>query len=171
MKNNYEIKGKVVEIDCKGTKVLVSLQDLKKVSSITSSWRVASLHGYLYCKAKVKGTDILMHRFITNAKDKQRVDHKNHNTLDNTRDNLVPDTTQNNNRNRRGPNVNSTSGIRGVTWVKRRSKWQATIGLDGGCKYLGYFDDKYEAGRAVVRAQLEHYPSHAISRTPIKMPS
>lgn len=43
---------------------------------------------------------------------------------------------------------NSTSGIRGVTWDKRHSKWRAVCQISGKQKYLGLHETKEEAKAA-----------------------
>lgn len=45
----------------------------------------------------------------------------------------------------------STSGIRGVTYVKDRNKWVAQTSVDQRHKTIGYFDTKEEAAEAYVK--------------------
>lgn len=52
---------------------------------------------------------------------------------------------------------NNSSGYRGVSWHKRKQKWIAQIGVGGKNKFLGYFDNKYDAHIAYCRASKEHY--------------
>ena len=49
--------------------------------------------------------------------------------------------------------ANNTSGIRGVSWHRRRQKWQARIAYKGKTYSLGYYDDKEAAGEAVRQAR------------------
>lgn len=41
--------------------------------------------------------------------------------------------------------ITNTSGYKGVTWNKKRKKWQAQIQFKKKNYFLGYFDDKEEA--------------------------
>src|SRR5687768_15719892 len=56
---------------------------------------------------------IYLHRFLTGASSDKVVDHINHNTLDNRRDNLRVCTNWQNNQNRKGIDPRSTTGVRG----------------------------------------------------------
>jgi hypothetical protein len=62
-------------------------------------------------------------------------------------------TRKQNCENRSGANPNSLSGIRGVSWNKNRGKWTASVKHLGKKINLGYFGDKYEAGRVAQEAR------------------
>ena len=55
-----------------------------------------------------------------------------------------------NNENLSGAQVNSKSGIRGVTWFKSKEKYRATVGHNGKQYSGGYFDDIKEAEQAAI---------------------
>lgn len=63
-----------------------------------------------------------------------------------------------NSQNRRGAYSNSTSGLRGVSFHKRSGRWQAYSTLNRRRQYLGQFDTKEEAGRAVAEWRRENMP-------------
>lgn len=88
-----------------------------------------------------------MHRVIMNAPKGKVVDHINGNGLDNRKKNLRLCTNAENNRNRRSPPSNNTSGYTGVTWNKKRKAWAARVELFERDNFLGYFTDKKEAAR------------------------
>src|ERR1039458_1044059 len=70
-----------------------------------------------YAVGRGRGTDktLRMHRIICKpTKERRFVDHKNHNTLDNRRENLTAATRSENGMNRRGVQDNSKSGYRGA---------------------------------------------------------
>lgn len=68
-----------------------------------------------------------LHRLIMEVTDsKIQVDHINGNKLDNRRANLRLCNNSQNNRNQ-GPQSNSTSGIRGISFYKRDNSWFAQI--------------------------------------------
>ena len=85
-----------------------------------------------------KRTIIRMHRAIMNAKKGEQVDHENHHTLDNQRDNLRLTTNQGNSQNQRLPR-NNTSGVCGVSWHRAAKKWVAKIQANGKQRHLGYY--------------------------------
>ena len=58
-------------------------------------------------------------------------------------------TPQGNAAHRRGANVTSSSGIRGVSWYPRYGKWSARYVLAGRVHTIGYFATKAEAAAAV----------------------
>ena len=67
-------------------------------------------------------------------------------------DNYVIDGTNINNLTAKIPK-NNTSGIKGVTWDKRREKWHAQIQFKGKNYSLGYYDKKEDASE--IRAIAE----------------
>lgn len=63
-------------------------------------------------------------------------------------------TTQQRNRNTQS---NSTTGYRGVTWVKRTKRYHATITVNGKTKYAGVFKDIKDAIKSRKEAELKHW--------------
>jgi hypothetical protein len=89
---------------------------------------------------------------------KHRVDHKDGNKLNNMFDNFQLLTNRQNVSKgyiRKGMNSRKVSQYIGVSWHKRRQKWQAQIYINGKYKHLGYFTDEYEAHLAYQKAFLE----------------
>lgn len=60
-----------------------------------------------------------MHKLILNYEGHLRVDHKNHNTLDNRKENLRIIVSDKNSANRKGANCNNKTGFRNVHLVTR----------------------------------------------------
>lgn len=52
----------------------------------------------------------------------------------------------------------NTSGVRGVTLVKRTGKWKAKLTLKGYDMHLGYFDTREAAQRAYQEARAKYTP-------------
>lgn len=52
---------------------------------------------------------------------------------------------------------NNTSGVKGVRWHKRLSKWQASIGFKGKTYHIGYYDTIIKAKEAREKAEQELY--------------
>ncbi len=94
---------------------------------------------------KGKRKHCLMHRYILKVPKNLVVDHRNHNTLDNRRENLRVCTRTQNMWNRR----NQTPGqYKGVTQIKRNQKWHAQIQCEKKRYFLGLFKTEEEAARA-----------------------
>jgi hypothetical protein len=52
---------------------------------------------------------------------------------------------------------NSASGVRGVTWDRRRQKWQARLQFKGKMYNLGHFDNLEDAAAARKEAEEKYY--------------
>jgi len=90
---------------------------------------------------------IRMHRIVMDAQPGQQVDHRNHNTLDNRRENLRLCTASENQHNLR-PHTIRSSVFKGVNWDKPTHKWKARIQLNGHQYHLGRFADETKAACA-----------------------
>lgn len=98
---------------------------------------------------------IIMHRFILNAPRGCEVDHQNHNTLDNRKNNIKL-TTASGNRKNAGLRSNNTSGFCGVHWDKPSKRWRASIRLGNRTIVLGRFLDKQDAIEARKAANIKY---------------
>lgn len=79
-----------------------------------------------------------------------QVDHLCH-----TRNCVRPDhlqlaTNQQNNEHRSGPNRNTKSGIRGVSWQATTRRWRVRVAVRGVAHHGGYFDDPKEAEQVAI---------------------
>lgn len=81
----------------------------------------------------------------------QQIDHINGNPLDNRVENLRKCTTSQNQGNK-GLQINSTTGFKGVTYVKSRGVFRANIETAGKSKYLGVSSDPIEAAKLYDQA-------------------
>ena len=88
----------------------------------------------------------------------QVIDHKNRDRADNRLANLRC-VTQGENLKNTGVSRRNKSGYKGVRWVPERSKWRATIMVDGKTISLGYFLQLEEAVAARLAAE-EAYGFH-----------
>ena len=103
---------------------------------------------------------ILMHRAIMGIINPHiKVDHMNHNTLDNRRGNLRICTQAQNVAHRGVLDQRNTSGLRGVSWHKQREKWRARIMVDQKEIHLGLFKDKKSAAASYASANHKYFGS------------
>ena len=80
------------------------------------------------------------------------VDHQNHNTLDNRKENLRITNVPNNSKNREKRNSNNKSGYRNVCWNSSRNRWVVQLQVDGKNKILGTFKEE-ELEQAAIFAE------------------
>jgi hypothetical protein len=99
-------------------------------------------------------------RLLTNCPSHLIVDHKDGNSLNNTLRNLRLATLTQNQANRKVQTTNK-SGVKGVSWCSRSSKWKAYISR----QHLGYFDSLEEAKRAYERAAELLHGEFALHRS------
>lgn len=96
-----------------------------------------------YMMSRIKGKLIRLHRFIMNAPDNLCVDHINHNRTDCRKSNMRLCTRKENCHNY-GISSQNKSGVTGVCWDSNKNKWLVTIQH----RFIGYYDDFYEAVKA-----------------------
>lgn len=101
---------------------------------------------------------LMMHREISSAPKGKVVDHRDRNSLNNTRDNLRVCTQAANTLNRAGnSSATKTSSYKGVYWQKDIGRWRARFRL----KYLGTFSNEHDAARAYDAAAAAFNPEFA----------
>lgn len=168
MKNDYEIRGDVTAIIINSTKhgrqeCLISTSKFNLVNELPIRWYVHKQRNTLYVKGNKpksngKRKDIFIHRIVSDAPSGMVVDHINHDTLNNTDDNLRVITNYDNGQNRKGAQSNSKSGVRGVSWHKAAKKWCVQISVNKEVKHIGSFDDIHDAEHAAIQARAHHMP-------------
>jgi hypothetical protein len=102
---------------------------------------------------------IYMHRLLTEAPRGMEVDHRNHNGLDNRRENLRVCTRRQNSQNQR-VRRSATSPYKGVTRSSSQT-WAAKITFAGKQRRIGTFATEEEAALAYNRAAIEHFGEFA----------
>jgi hypothetical protein len=162
MKNDYEVRGDVTAIFLKrkngeDLETLIDTSDLSRVTEFTNTWRASwskgvkgfYVYGHVYKNGKQ--TSIPLHRWVLKTKKGFVVDHKNHDTLDNRRENIWNASYYENSKNR----VLSPFEDRGkgYCWHNSRKKWMAYICKENKTHYLGYFAEEESATEAASEAR------------------
>lgn len=169
MKNSYEIRGNTTvlfhnRIDGSIVESLISTIDLERVKEIQGTWSVGPGKRYSYIQSKRKSEDgkrtsISIHRWIMNEPDDKVIDHINHDTRDNRRENLRAVTPNINNQNRSGANHDSITGIRGLYWHKRDKAYRIKLYINGKYRHIGQSVDFEKAKLIAEKAVKELLPA------------
>lgn len=151
------------EFDC-----IIDKEDLEKIyftrwhvryAPDGDNWyAVASLYLGI-SNGKPKRQTIHIHSIIMDVVGNKniRVDHINHNGLDNRKKHLRLTDVSCNGKNRKGKNTNNSSGYRNVSWIKSYNKWCVQLQVNGKNTLLGKFDDVHEAGRFAEEMREKYY--------------
>lgn len=165
MKNDYEIRGETVAIIIKSKKygtreTLISIGKLEIAKKFCGTWciHLEKRTNSFYVVGNSRKKTFCLHRWITNATAGFEVDHRDHDTLNNTDINLRVVTGAENKQNRKSAQVNSKSGIRGVSWLKTSNKWRVQVRINKASKYIGLFDDIKDAEIAAIEARKTYLP-------------
>lgn len=91
----------------------------------------------------------------------EQIDHHDQDATNNMWTNLKGSSRSENMKNR-SKNKNNTSGVTGVSWSKRDSKWTARCHVGGKNHFLGQFDSIEDAAQAVAgfRSLNNFSPNH-----------
>ena len=137
--------------------ILLDDEDYNKIQKDFNNlnWSITKNHNGLYAQKRVNKKNIYLHRYIMNNPN-GIVDHINHNTLDNRKENLR---ITNNSNNLRNGNIrkNNKSGINGVYYDKKRNKYSASIKVNYKNIFLGRFKTLEEAIKIRKQAELKYW--------------
>jgi len=174
--NKYIINGNITKIIMKTAKdeeviTVIDTEDLEYVKSFGLRWCIKNSKNTKtqYARATkwelVNGEPKLitycLHILLLNAKKGEYVDHRNHDTLDNRKDNLRITTNSNNTKNRKSKNSNNSSGYRNVLFDKQRGLWLVRLQINKKGKTLGEFTDVHEAGKFAEEMRQKYYGKFA----------
>ena len=109
-------------------------------------------------------TNLFLHRLLTAAGPGFVVDHINHDTTDNRRQNLRVVTQSQNMQNACFEGKN-TSGIVGVNWDEKMKKWHARINVNKVTIELGYFEDFDDAAEARIIAEEKYFGEYSYTNS------
>lgn len=110
-----------------------------------------TFYAYRPDRSTGKQVNILLHRFILDAPKGVKVDHKDLDGLNCTRNNLRLATASQNQHNR-DKQANNTTGYKGVTLHKPTGKYRAQMTVKGRPKHLGLFTTREEAAQCYNEA-------------------
>jgi HNH endonuclease len=102
---------------------------------------------------------IYLHRAIMNISTKEKIDHINHNKMDNRKENLRIVTIQQNSFNRKIMS-NNKSGYKGVS-LRSNGKYRVWITKNGKDIYGGTYSSKHEAAKVYNKMAVELFGEHA----------
>jgi len=132
-----------------------------------SIWKMKPSRDYLYAAKTVqlgnkKQKTVFLHRLLTNPKEGYHVDHINHNTLDNRRENLRVCLPFQNQRNlRKMTSRETTSEYKGVCFSYKHKSWLSYITVNNKVKNLGAFRTEKLACIAYNEAALKYFGEFA----------
>lgn len=156
--NDFDLSGDYgIGYDCNGIEFYFDLEDYEKIKDYC--WVVSS-NGYVVSRSPNNSRKVvLLHRLIMNCFDESLyVDHihGDESKRDNRKSNLRIATPYQNNVNKRMLDSN-TSGVTGISWNKRKDKWEAYIGVNGKRLGLGYFKNFDDAVVARKAAEEKYF--------------
>lgn len=152
--NTYDLSGEYgIGYALNGKEFYFDLEDYDKIKDYT--WNVAD--GYVVSDSYKRTTRF--HRFIMNCNNRKfDIDHINHNTVDNRKNNLRIVTRSQNQMNTK-LRSNNTSGVKGVS--KQDNKWKVSIQVNKESKYIGLFDNFDDAVKARKNAEKKYFGEYA----------
>jgi len=175
--NNYIVDKEIIRIQLKKKtgeefECIFDKEDLDKINFVRWHLRLSSKYNFWYAHAtqylgtingKPKYKSLQMSKVILDVPRGRKVfvDHKNHNTLDNRKENLRITDFPENMQNRKSKNSNNTSGYRNVSWDKSYEQWKVQLQVNGKNTCLGYFDDVNKAGEFAKIKREELYGEFA----------
>ena len=108
-----------------------------------------------------QATIVSLHRIILNSPPNLLVDHKNGHTLDNRRENLRLATRSQNVHNKCKTQSKTSSKFIGVSFEKRRGRWDVRIRHEGKQIWIGTFDNEIDAAKAYDAAAKKYHGEFA----------
>lgn len=152
-----------------GQNAIVDTEDFEWLSQWNWSvnWKTTAKK---YCARRQTWTNgirgsVYMHNVIMQCNKGQEVDHKNHDTLDNRKENLRKSTRIQNMSNRL-LYVSNKTGYKGVFWRKDYRKWVVSISHRRKRIHLGYFTSIKDAARAYDSAAKIYHGEFAVLNLP-----
>jgi hypothetical protein len=141
-----------------GHVAIIDDEDYDRLSKY--KWFSFRNNGYFYSASSIDKKITLMHRYIMNISDKNiHIDHKNHNTLDNRKENLRACSRSQNLANQ---GIKEGKRFKGVYTEKGRDTYRANISYHGKSFMIGRFDTEEEAAIAYNKKALELFGEFSV---------
>lgn len=131
----------------------------RKVKGTIAGWKSSdSRHKTSYINVRIDGRVYKAHRiiwFMNYGFWPEYIDHVDgdgtNNRIENLRNVSMPENMKN-----RPRQCNNTSGVTGVSFVRRFGKWKASISIDGKKKTIGYYSSFDDAVKARLDNEIKH---------------
>ena len=111
-----------------------------------------------YAARRSGGRIVYLHRLVMVAPPRVQVDHVNGDTFDCRRDTLRLVTHQQNIQNRRGPNRNSSTGVRNVSYDKSKRLYVVSLMVDRRHVFCGRYKTVEQAARVAEESRRRLMP-------------
>lgn len=161
---NKEIKLNPILINLDGYPIIytnkkeeIIVDDYKYYDLIKYSWYTKD--GYVYGHVPGKN-NVIMHRFLMNAKTNEIIDHINGNKLDNRLSNLRISNPTLNGHNKT-KKQNASSKYLGVSYIISKKRFKAVITKDKKQYFIGTFVSEEDAAKARDKKAIELYGEYA----------
>jgi len=145
-----------------GVTAIIDKKDMAAIQPFNWYAKLSSGQWYacaaVYDKTTGRARTIWMHRLILPGV--RQVDHANHNSRDNRRENLRPCTQSQNRANSLWNVKTKTSRHKGV--ALKGNRWRAQIRVGGHDIHLGYFSSEVAAAHMYDQAAREHFGEFAL---------
>jgi hypothetical protein len=115
-----------------------------------------------YVRVRIDQEDHYAHRlawlYVTGQVPAGEIDHIDGDSLNNRINNLRDVPGLINRQNIRGPHADSLTGVQGVSWVKAKCRWRASITVNRRARCIGLYDTIDEAHAAYVAEKRRLHP-------------
>jgi hypothetical protein len=149
--------------------IIVDAEDIQKLIDLDHCWHVRfdpkSKNHYVHStyyyndeNNKRKAKILCLHAVLLGVENGATVDHINHKTLDNRKENLRVLTKNDNNLHRKGANCNNKTGVRNVHWIKKEHCYKVQFSINY-VPYVWKFPEKQfeEACKFAEKKRKELY--------------
>jgi hypothetical protein len=147
-----EDHAEIVLYDKKGDEKARALISLNKVDCVKDFKWCLGGNGYVMCNTP----KVLLHRFITKAVRGEIIDHANGSELD-CRDENLRKCNKSQNAFNSKIGASNKSGAKGVHYIASKSRWGASIRVNGKNIILGKFKNKNDAIKVREEAEKQYF--------------
>jgi hypothetical protein len=150
----------------RGLKAVVDDEDYEWLNGM--SWYAQKdTKGMMYAATSIEGDIVYLHDLLMDPGEGEVVDHKDNDTLNCQKDNLIVSSYQENAMNKSKTKHPRSSKHKGVTKMPN-GKWKAHIGVNDKDIHLGYFKTEEAAAKAYDDAARKEFGDRAKLNFPKK---